>query len=150
MATPTTIQSQTFLRVSAWAFLCGWGLHVIDHLRRGMSASPTFIMVGGMVQGIVVVVAITMALRGHARAPEAAIFAGFGSALVFTYAHLLPNFWPGYQDSFLSGPRINVTWFSWATALSEIGTGLLFAYAGARAKNSREALAEPQLRVDRG
>ena len=96
-----------------------------------------FIMVGGMVQGVVVVIAIGMALRGHSRAPEAAIFAGVGSALVFTYAHLLPNFWPAYQDSFLSGPRINVTWFSWVTALSEMGTGLLFAYAGICAR--REA-----------
>jgi hypothetical protein len=135
-ATPKTVQSQTFLRVSAWIFLLGWGLHVVDHLRRGMSASPTFIMVGGMVQGLLVVVAIAMALRGYARAPEAAIFVGVGSALVFTYAHLLPNFWPAYQDSYISGPRINVTWFSWVTALSEIGTGLLFAYAGARAKTT--------------
>ena len=142
MAVPTRVQSEAFLRVSAWAFLLGWGLHVIDHLRRGMSASPMFIMVGGMLQGIVVVVAITMALRGHTRAPEAAIFAGVGSALVFTYAHLLPNFWPAYQDSYLSGPRINVTWFSWVTALSEIGTGLLFALAGARARSFRARLAE--------
>jgi hypothetical protein len=133
---PKTVQSQTFLRASALAFLLGWGLHAIDHLLRGMSASPMFIMVGGMVQGVVVVVAIIMTLRGHTRAPEAAIFAGFGSALVFSYAHLLPNFWPAYQDSFLSGPRINVTWFSWVTALSEIGTGLIFAYAGVRAKSN--------------
>lgn len=142
MAAPTTDQSQTFLRISAWAFLIGWGLHVIDHLRRGMSASPVFVTVGGMVQGLIVVVAIAMALRGHARAPEAAIFTGAGSALVFTYAHLLPNFWPAYQDSYLSGPRVNVTWFSWVTALSEIGTGLLFACAGARAKSFSQALAE--------
>lgn len=93
-ATPTTVRSQTFLRLSAWMFLLGRGLHVIDHLLRGMAASPMFVMVGGMVQGLVVIVAITMALRGHARAPEAAILAGVGSALVFTYAHLLPNFWP--------------------------------------------------------
>ena len=139
-ATPTTAQSQTFLCNTAWAFLLGWGLHAIDHQLRGMTASPTFIMVGGMVQGLMVVVAITMALRGHARAPEAAVFVGVGSALVFTYAHLLPNFWPGYQDSYLSGPRINVTWFSWVTALSEIGTGLLFAYAGARAKRTSGSL----------
>lgn len=141
MATTSTApQSQTFLRASAWAFLLGWGLHAIDHQVRGMSASPMFVMVGGTVQGIIVVVAITMALRGHARAPEAAIFAGVGSALVFTYAHLLPNFWPAYQDSFLSGPRIGVTWFSWVTAVAEIGTGLLFAYAGMRARNFRDAL----------
>ena len=142
MVVQTRVQSEAFLRASAWAFLLGWGLHVIDHLRRGMSASPMFIMVGGMLQGIVVVVAITMALRGHGRAPEAAILAGVGSALVFTYAHLLPNFWPAYQDSYLSGPRINVTWFSWATALSEIGTGLLFALAGVRARSFRAGLAE--------
>jgi hypothetical protein len=140
VAAPKTVQSQTFLRVSAWIFLIGWGLHVIDHQLRGMSASPTFIMVGGMVQGLLVVVAITMALRGHGRAPEAAVLVGIGSALVFTYAHLLPNFWPGYQDSYLSGPRINVTWFSWVTALSEIGTGLLFAYAGVRPKRTSGSL----------
>jgi hypothetical protein len=145
MAALTTGPSQAFLRISAWAFLFGWGLHVIDHLRRGMSASPTFVMVGGMVQGLIVVAAIAMVLRGHRRAPEAAVFTGLGSALVFTYAHLLPNFWPGYQDSFLSGPRINVTWFSWVTALSEIGTGLLLAYAGLRAKIVRDAHAEPRL-----
>ncbi len=33
-------------------------------------------------------------------APGAAIVVGFGSAILFTYAHLLPTFWPGYQDSF--------------------------------------------------
>lgn len=135
-ATPTTVRSQTFLRLSAWIFLLGWGLHIIDHLLRGMAASPMFVMVGGMVQGLVVIVAITMAVRGNAHAPEAAILAGVGSALVFTYAHLLPNFWPAYQDSYLSGPRINVTWFSWVTALSEIGTGLVFAYAGVRARRT--------------
>jgi len=137
----STGQSPTFLRLAAWAFLLGWGLHVVDHLLRGMSASPMFIMVGGMVQGVIVVIAITMALRGTAHAPEAAVFAGLGSALVFTYAHLLPNFWPAYQDSYLSGPRINVTWFSWVTALSEIGTGLLFAVAGARARSFSRAVA---------
>jgi hypothetical protein len=95
-----------------------------------------------MVQGVIVIIAITMVLRGHRRAPEAAIVTGTGSALVFTYAHLLPNFWPTYQDSFLSGPRINVTWFSWVTALSEIGTGLLFAYAGICARReARTAIA---------
>jgi hypothetical protein len=145
MATASkTVTPQTFLRAAALAFLLGWGLHVVDHLRRGMHASPTFVMVGGMAQGVVVVVAITMVLRGRARAPELAVFTGVGSALVFTYAHLLPSFWPEYQDSFLSGPRINVTWFSWLTALSEIGTGLLFAYAGVRSR--RECTTESRAR----
>ncbi|WP_273736230.1 hypothetical protein [Mycolicibacterium septicum] len=136
MTTPTIVQTQRFLRLTAWTFLAGWGLHVLDHLLRGMSASPMFVMAGGMIQGVVVIIAVTMAVRGHPRAPDVAIFTGVGSAVLFTYAHLLPNFWPGFQDSYLSGPRINVTWFSWVTALSEIGTGLLFAYAGLRARRA--------------
>ena len=124
------------LRWAAIAFVIGFGIHGLDHLRRGMSASPPFIMVGGMIQGLFVVVAVVMALTRHRRAPEAAIAVGFGSAVVFTYAHLLPTFLPGYQDSFISPPHINVTWFSWFSALTEIGTGIVFAIAGLRARRS--------------
>ena len=91
-------------------------------------------MVGGMIQGVFVVVAIAMALTGRHRAPESAMAVGFGSAILFTYAHLLPSYFPAYQDSFVSGPRINVTWFSWFSAVAEIGTGLVFAVAGLRAR----------------
>jgi hypothetical protein len=124
------------LRWAAIAFAIGFGIHALDHLRRGMSASPPFIMVGGMIQGLFVAVAVVMALTRRRRAPEAAIAVGFGSAVVFTYAHLLPTFLPGYQDSFISPPHINVTWFSWFSALTEIGTGIVFAIAGIRARRS--------------
>ncbi|ORW08981.1 hypothetical protein AWC14_22605 [Mycobacterium kyorinense] len=60
---------------------------------------------------------------------------GFGSAVGFTYAHLLPTIFPGYQDSFVSAPHINVTWFSWFSALAEIGTAVVFALAGLREVN---------------
>jgi hypothetical protein len=119
----------------------------LDHLRRGMSASPPFIMVGGMIQGLFVVAAVVMALTGRRRAPEAAIAVGFASALGFTYAHLLPTFLPGYQDSFISGPRINVTWFSWLSAVTEIGTGIVFAIAGLRAGRSVGRTLAPVLRL---
>jgi len=125
------------LRWAAILFAIGWGVHVLDHLRRGMSASPQAVMVGGMIQGLFVVAAVAMALSGRGRAPEAAIVVGFGSAILFTYAHLLPTFLPGYQDSFVSGPRINVTWFSWLSALTEIGTGIVFAIAGFRTRRPR-------------
>jgi hypothetical protein len=118
------------LRWAAVLFAVGWGVHVGDHLRRGMAASPHAIMVGGMVQGLFVVVAILMAVTRRRRAPEAAIAVGFASAVLFTYAHLLPSYFPAYQDSFVSGPRINVTWFSWVSAAAEIGTGIAFAIAG--------------------
>jgi hypothetical protein len=134
------------LRWTATLFAIGWGVHVLDHLRRGMSASPHAIMVGGMIQGSFVVVAIAMALSGRPQrrwAPEAAILVGFGSAILFTYAHLLPTFLPGYQDSFVSGPRINVTWFSWLSAITEIGTGIVFAIAGLRARRSVDRISAP-------
>jgi hypothetical protein len=118
-----------------------------------MSASPHAIMVGGMIQGVFVVVAIAMALTGQPqrrRAPEAAIAVGLGSALLFTYAHLLPTFLPEYQDSFVSGPRINVTWFSWISAVAEIGTGIVFAIAGLRARRSSGVGSVAQLRPQQG
>jgi hypothetical protein len=124
------------LRWAAIAFVIGFGIHGLDHLRRGMSASPPFIMIGGMIQGLFVAVAVVMALTRSQRAPEAAIAVGFGSAVVFSYAHLLPTFLPGYQDSFISPPHINVTWLSWFSALTEIGTGIVFAIAGIRARRS--------------
>jgi hypothetical protein len=128
------------LRWAAIAFAIGFGIHGLDHLRRGMSASPPFIMIGGMIQGLFVAAAVGMALTRRRRAPEAAIFVGLGSAVVFTYAHLLPTFFPGYQDSFISPPHINVTWFSWFSALTEIGTGIVFAFVGIRARRPVEAV----------
>src|ERR1700689_2250368 len=142
--------STDLLRWAAIAFALGWGVHVLDHLRRGMSASPHAIMVGGMIQGVFVVVAIAMAITRSRRAPEAAIAVGFGSAVLFTYAHLLPSYFPAYQDSFVSGPRINVTWLSWTSAVAEIGTGIVFAIAGLRARRPSGVGSVVQLRPRQG
>jgi hypothetical protein len=145
---PTRDDPTETLRWAAIAFVIGFGIHGLDHLRRGMSASPPFIMVGGMIQGLFVTVAVVMALTRRPQrqwAPEAAVAVGFGSAVAFTYGHLLPTFLPGYQDSFISAPHINVTWFSWFSALTEIGTGIVFAIAGIRARRSvRVASPTPQ------
>jgi hypothetical protein len=142
---PARDNATDILRWAAIAFAIGFGIHGLDHMRRGMSASPPFIMVGGMIQGLFVAAAVVMALTRHRRAPEVAIAVGFGSAVVFTYAHLLPTFLPGYQDSFISPPHINVTWFSWFSALTEIGTGVVFAIVGIRARRSAEAASRTAL-----
>jgi hypothetical protein len=131
-------QRDTSIRWLPWAaiaFVIGFGVHGLDHLRRGMSASPPFIMAAGMVQGLLIVLAVSMVVMSRPRAPLAAIVVGFGSALGFTYAHLLPTFLPGYQDSYISLPHINVTWFSWFSALAEIGTALVFGIVGMREVN---------------
>jgi hypothetical protein len=41
---------------------------------------------------------------------------------------------------FISLQHINVTWFSWFSALTEIGTGIVFAIVGIRARRSVEAV----------
>jgi len=125
------------LITTAIAFAVGFGLHRIDHLRRGMAASPTAVMVGGIVQGVFVVDAVLLVLRHHRRAPEAAVAVGCASAALFVYAHLLPTFLPEFQGSFITGPRINVTWFSWLTAVAEIGTAVIFGFAGLRSLRGR-------------
>ena len=147
---PARDNATDILRWTAIAFVVGFGIHGLDHLRRGMSASPPFIMVGGMIQGLFVAIAVIMALSRRRRAPAAAIVVGFGSAVVFTYAHLLPTFLPGYQDSFISPPHINVTWFSWFSALTEIGTGIVFAIAGLRARRPSGVGSMVQLRPRQG
>jgi hypothetical protein len=122
------------LAVAVIVFAAAFGLHGIDHVRRGMAASPPSIMLGGMIQGVFVVVAVVLILRHHRWASEAAIAVGFGSAALFVYANLLPTFLPSFQDGFISGPRINVTSFSWLTAVAEIGTGLVLGYVGLQAR----------------
>lgn len=122
------------LTVAMIAFVAAFGLHGVDHFRRGMTASPPVVMVGGTIQGIFVVVAFVLVLRQRRSAAGFASFVGFGSAALFTYAHVLPTFLPGYQDSFSSGPRVNVTWFSWLTAAGEIGAGLALGYLGLRSQ----------------
>lgn len=116
------------------AFVVAFVLHGVDHFRRGMSASPPAIMVGGTIQGLIVAIAVVLVLRHHPWGRRAAIIVGFGSATLFVYAHVLPTFLPALQDSFTSGPRINVTWFSWLTAVGEIGVGLILGYVGLRTR----------------
>jgi hypothetical protein len=136
------VNSDGFLRWAAVAFATGLTIHGLDHFRRGMSASPPSIMVAGMVQALLVVIAVVMVLRHHPGAPLAATAVGFGSALGFTYAHLLPTLLPGYQDSFISPPHINVTWFSWLSAFAEIGTAIVVGFAGVQAAKAPQGIKE--------
>jgi hypothetical protein len=141
------MRPQDNLRWAAVVFAIGFTVHGLDHLRRGMSASPMFIMVGGTVEALFVGLAVALVLTHRLRAPLSAIMVGFGSALVFTYTHLLPTFLPGYQDSFVSPPHVNVTWFSWFSAAAEIGTGIVFGLAGFwEVNNVRDSVFRRRLR----
>ncbi|WP_232542153.1 hypothetical protein [Nocardia bovistercoris] len=127
------------LRWSAVAFAIGFAIHGIDHFRRGMSASPMAIMIGGNIQAILIAVVVYMVFTHRRRAAEAAMAIGFGSAAVFVYAHLLPTFWSDFQDSYISLPHTNVTWFSWFSAVTEIGAGVVFGCVGLATVRARGA-----------
>lgn len=135
------VTTQRPIPTATIGFVAAFAVHAIDHFRRGMSASPPAVMVGGTIRGLIVVIALALILRGHPWASRVAIVVGFGSATLFVYARVLPTFLPGHQDSFTAGPRINVTWFSWLSAVGEIGTGLILGVVGLRAR--RRAAVEP-------
>jgi hypothetical protein len=128
-----------FLVGAAVAFAIGFSVHGLDHLHRGYSASPAAVVAGGALQALLVVIAVVMAVTHRRFAPQAAIFVGFGSSLLFTYAHLLPTVWARLQDSFISAPHLNVTWFSWVSAVAEIGTGIVFGIAGVSSLHVRSS-----------
>ncbi|MDQ3952703.1 MAG: hypothetical protein M3279_07060 [Actinomycetota bacterium] len=131
--------NRDMLRPAAFAFAVGFAVHGLDHLRRGLDASPQEVVAVGTLQGVFVAIAVVMAVTGREGAPAAAVVVGFGSVLLFTYGHLLPV----SPDGFAAEPHTNVTWFSWATAVAEIGTALLFGAAGARALRPGRSTSSP-------
>jgi len=133
-----------YLQTTAVIFAAAVLVHGSDHVRRGLDASPTAVMIAGSIQAVVVLIAVVLVFRRTRWAPQAAIVAGFASAALFiyahvlpTYAHVLPGFWT-LSDSFVSEPHTHVSWFSWVTAVLEIITGIVFGVAGARALRAAE------------
>jgi hypothetical protein len=137
---PDLVRAQQFLGVSAVALAIGFGAHAVDHVRRGMSAATMLVMFGGGAEALSIAIAVTMVLTRRAWAAQAAIVVGFGTALASTYGHLLPTYFPGFQDSFVSPPHIGVTWYSWVSLAASMATGILFGVAGIRALRSQRSV----------
>jgi len=133
-----------YLRTTAVIFTAAVVVHGIDHVRRGLDTSPTAVMIAGSIHAVVVLIAVVLVFRRTRWAAHAAMVTGFGSAALFTYAHVLPTYahvLPGFwtlSDSFVSEPHTHVNWFSWVTAVLEISTGIVFGVVGARALRAAE------------
>lgn len=132
MGEPAT-RADAFLRVATIAFVIGWALDAVDHLRRGFAAAPLTLTYLAATHAVLIGVAVTMILRHRRHAPEATVIVGSASVLGLGYVHLMPSYWPSVQDSFVSGPRVDVTWFSWVTMLISIAAAVVWAHAGSRA-----------------
>lgn len=127
------------LRRPGVLFAVGLAVHGIDHMKRGMMASPPSIMVAGTLQILLVIVTLVAVWRGRRWAPELSVVAALVSLVGFTYAHLMPAWWPAFSDSYVTGARIRVTWFSWVTVVAEMGTALIFGIAALRVLRARRA-----------
>lgn len=121
---------ERLLRYAGIVFLAAVAIHGGDHLRRGIEEQSSQIVIAGTIQALLGVVAVALVIRGHRWGPAFAVGVGFASALLFAAAHLLPT-WHGLSDSYLTpGAGAGVTWFSWITAVLEIGADLVFGWAG--------------------
>lgn len=59
------VTTQRPIPTATIGFVAAFAVHAIDHFRRGMSASPPAVMVGGTIRGLIVVIALALILRGH-------------------------------------------------------------------------------------
>jgi hypothetical protein len=113
-----------------WAtmiFAAALSLHGIDHFRRGMNVVPPAVMIAGNIQIVAAVITVILVVLRNSWAPYAAVALGSASAVGFSAAHLLPK-WGPFSDTFVNpAPGAGVTWFSWVTAVAEIGTAVVLA-----------------------
>ncbi|WP_253876193.1 hypothetical protein [Mycobacterium asiaticum] len=125
-------------------FAVALALHAADHFRRGMDVIPPAVMMAGNIQIVAAALTLALVLRRNRWAPHAAVTLGLTSAVGFGAAHLLPR-WGPLSDSFINPVAgSGVTWFSWVTAVGEIGSALVMATAGIaflRAASPRRSVA---------
>jgi hypothetical protein len=121
------------LRAAAAVFAVALLVHAVDHLRRGMDVVTDEVRWAGNIQLALAVLTLALVFTEHRAAPVMAIVVGFGSAIGFTAAHLLPE-WSAFSDSFTDAQVApHVTWFSWLAALFEIFADVLLGAAGVHA-----------------
>src|SRR6059058_5926697 len=65
--------TDVYLRTTAVIFAAAVLVHGSDHVRRGLDASPTAVMIAGSIQAVVVLIAVVLVFRRTRWAPHAAI-----------------------------------------------------------------------------
>jgi hypothetical protein len=129
---PNSRENQ-LLRYSAITFIVAVAIHGADHAYRGIELQSPQVLWAGTIQALLGALTVWLVFLRHRWAPIAAILIGFASALLFSAAHLLPT-WGVFSDSYLTpAAGAGVSWFSWITAVLEIGADLLFGWAGLNA-----------------
>lgn len=114
------------LRAFAIAYAAAVGIHFTDHLRRGLDASPRWVIALGGITFLLQAFAVYAVVTRHPRAPRIALSVALPLALGVVLVHLLP----GGSDALVganAAPGANA--FSVVTAALEVATGLALAWA---------------------
>lgn len=138
MTTPTPAPivrtpEDLLLRRSGIVLLVALLIHGVDHVVRGLDVVTAVVTSAGTVQFVVAIVSVRLVFTRHPSAPALAMLVGFAGAIGFASSHLLPQ-WSALSDPYVGVDAApGVTWFSWLSALIEIGADLAFGWAGLRA-----------------
>jgi len=112
------------LRVLAAGYAAAVAIHAADHLRRGLDASPRWVIAVGGITILLQMFAAYAVVTGDPRAPRIALAVTLPLALGVVLVHLLP----GGSDALVganAAPGANA--FSVVTAALEVATGLALA-----------------------
>ena len=117
------------------ALLAGVALHGVDHAlqERGIGALTTEVLVGGLVNATLAVIAFVFAMRDHPRAP--AVAAGVGAYLVVgvSAAHFAPH-WSAFSDPYKDA---DLEAISYVLALATAAAGVALAAVAVITRGAR-------------
>ncbi len=113
-------------------------IHVADHAIRHDSAVPGPLASVGLAANAVAVGVLVLALVRHRLAPAASVAMGFGTALGFVMAHVVPEWSGAFSQPYAD---LDVDALSWAIVGACVVAGLVVGVAGlsaARAPGVRD------------
>lgn len=85
---------------AAWLFVGAWSVHTLDHVRRGVDASPEAVVWSGTMVGLLACVCVTLIITRHAAAPALSLVA-FPSIAIGVLASHIPPKWGALSDPIL-------------------------------------------------
>ena len=114
------------LKQAAALFVAGSVAHYIDHLVIGLSATPTAVLVAGLIGALPAALAIVLVLRSHPWGPLLSVVTGIPFAVGYAAVHL-PSYWGG---GVFSQPLAGHSIFDWLAVAVAIAGGLALGLAG--------------------
>jgi hypothetical protein len=117
--------AQKALRITAFLYLAGYGIHGADHLARGMDKTPPAVAFAGLLGFIGGIFAIALLVRRHRLSAPLAVAVGFVTAVAVTAIHVPPH-WGALSEPFRGG----VNALDWLSVASSVVTAFAFGCAG--------------------